>query len=300
MRTAEPSKPVQIRMTHLGAAGWEITDGRTIVLLDPFPSRIRYKGKAFGNTDAPAYPGDNRPIYGLDDPVYSDIEEIDRRINGAHYILVSHSHFNHCMDVPYIARKYGSKVIGSGSTANIMAAYGVPDAQIYAVHGGQDYQFPEISVRVVPSLHSPLAERHYFDSDTVPRNLKVPMRLGEFAEGGTFAYLLRIGGREILMFGSMNFIEREVEGLRPDAALVAAGKARLHLYDYTGRLLRALGHPKLVVATHWDVQAAPYGAPQDDALAQAATFVEEVRRTSPQARVVLPLHFETVVLEPGE
>jgi L-ascorbate metabolism protein UlaG (beta-lactamase superfamily) len=123
------------------------------------------------------------------------------------------------------------------------------------------------------------------------------MRLGEFAEGGTFAYLLRIGGRQVLMFGSMNFIEREVEGLRPDAALVAAGKARLYLHDYTGRLLRALGHPKLVVATHWDVQAAPYGAQQDAALAQAETFVEEVRRTSPGARVVVPRHFDTVVLE---
>lgn len=283
-------------MTHLGAAGWEITDGKTVVLLDPFPSRIRYRGKAFGNIDAPSYPGDSRPIYGLDDPVYSDIEEIDRRINGADYILISHSHFNHCMDMPYIARKYGAKVIGSGSTANIAGAYEVPDSQIYAVHGGEDYQFPELSVRVVPSLHSPLADRHYFDSDTVPKTVKAPMRLGEFAEGGTLAYLLRLGGHQILMFGSMNFIEREVEGLRPDVVLVAAGKARLHLYDYTMRLLRALGHPPLVVATHWDVQAAPYGAPQDEALAQAETFVEEVQLASPGARVIIPRHFETIVL----
>lgn len=289
-----------IRMTHLGAAGWEITDGRTIVLLDPFPSRIRYKGKAFGTTDAPSHPGDERPVYGLDDPVYSDTAEIDRRIRGADYILVSHSHFNHCMDVPYIARKYGAKIIGSGSTANIAAAYGVPDEQIYAVHGGQDYQFPELSVRVIPSLHSPLAGRHYFDADTVPRSAKAPMRLGEFVEGGTFAYLLRMAGREILMFGSMNFIEREVEGLRPDAALIAAGKARLNLHDYTGRLLRALGHPPLIVATHWDVQALPYGAPQDEALAQADTFVQEVRAESPASRVVVPRHFETVVLGAGE
>jgi L-ascorbate metabolism protein UlaG (beta-lactamase superfamily) len=288
------------RMMHLGAAGWEITDGHTIVLLDPFPSRIRYKGKAFGTTDAPTHPGDERPVYGLDDPVYSDVAEIDRRIRGAHYILVSHSHFNHCMDVPYIACKYGAKIIGSSSSANIAAAYGVPDEQIYAVHGGQDYQFPELSVRVIPSLHSPLAGRHYYDGETVPRTVKAPMRLGEFVEGGTYAYLLRMGGREILMFGSMNYIEREIEGLRPDAALVAAGKARLNLYDYTGRLLRALGHPSLVVATHWDVQALPYGASQDEALAQAETFAQEVREVSPRARVVIPRHFETVVLGASE
>lgn len=286
-----------IRMTHLGAAGWQFTDGKTIVLFDPFPSRIRHKGKAFGTTDAPSYAGDNRLIYGLDDPVYSDTAEIDRRITGAHYILISHSHFNHCMDMPYIACKYGAKVIGSGSTANVARVYGVREEQIYAVHGGEDYQFPELSVRVIPSLHSPLADRHYFDSDTIPASVKVPMRLCEFAEGGTFAYLLRFSGRQILVFGSMNFIEREIDGLRPDAALVAAGKARLNLHDYTGRLLRALGHPKLVVATHWDVQAAPYGAPQDDALAQAQTFVDEVKQVSPAARVVVPRHFDTVLLE---
>lgn len=32
-------------------------------------------------------------------------------------------------------------------------------------------------------------------------------------EGGTLAYLIRIGGRQILAFGSMNYIEREIDGL---------------------------------------------------------------------------------------
>ena len=31
----------------------------------------------------------------------------------ADFILISHSHFNHCMDMPYIAKKTGATVIGT-------------------------------------------------------------------------------------------------------------------------------------------------------------------------------------------
>src|SRR5690606_26412354 len=105
------------------------------------------------------------------------------------------------------------------------------------------------------------------------------------------AYLVRFGGREFLLFGSMNYIEREVEGLRPDAVFVASAKPRLEIHDYTGRLLRALGRPPLVVATHWDDQGLPFGAPQDAALAHTESFVDEVRAVAPDSKVVVPLHF---------
>lgn len=94
----------------------------------------------------------------------------------------------------------------------------------------------------------------------------------------------------------MNYIEREVDGLRPDIVLVAAARPRLEIHDYTGRLLRALGRPPIVVAAHWDNQGWPFGAPQDEALAQAETFVAGVRAVAPRSRVVVPGHLDTVVV----
>jgi hypothetical protein len=120
-----------------------------------------------------------------------------------------------------------------------------------------------------------------------------PLRTRDYVEGGTLAFLVRLAGRQILAFGSMNYIEREVEGLRPDVALVAAARPRREIHDYTGRLLRALGRPPVVVVTHWDSQSLPYGAPQDEALREAQTLIREVRTVSPRARVVLPRHFQT-------
>lgn len=286
-----------LRLTHYGAAGWSITDGKTRILIDPFFSRIRYADKGFGTTTAPASPGDTRPIFGPNDVLAPDaatLEIIDKNVDRADCILISHSHFNHCMDMPYIAKKTKAMVVGTESTTNIARAHGVPDQQLITVKGGEDFEFGAFSVKAIPSLHSALSSKHYFDSGVVCRDVKAPMRLVEYVEGNTMAYFIRLGAHRIIVFCSMNYIEREIAGLNPTVALVPAAKARLEIHDYTGRLLRGLGLPPTVIATHWDVQSWPYGAPQDAAYAQAQTFVQEVLKVSPDARVVVPRHFDIV------
>ena len=290
--------PAALRLTHFGAAAWRITDGRTVVLFDPFFSRIRYSGKTFGTAVAPVSPGDKRPVYGPNDKLVPDVETIDRHIDRADYILISHSHFNHCMDMPHIARKTGAAVVGSESTTNIARSAGVPDEQLIPVKGGEDYEFDALSVKVIPSLHSPLSRKRYFEPGTVPRGVRSPLRMMEYVEGGTLAYYIRFGVHRILVFGSMNYIEREVAGLQPTIALIAAARARLDIHDYTARLLRNTANPPLVIATHWDTQSAPYGADQTASLEQAQTFVAEVKQVAPDSRVIVPHHFDTVVVAP--
>jgi hypothetical protein len=113
----------------------------------------------------------------------------------------------------------------------------------------------------------------------VPRDFRGPRRLATDVEGGTLAYLFRLAGYQILWFGSMNYIEREVQGLRPDAAVIAAARQRLEIYDYTGRLMRALGLPRVVFATHWDEQSFPFGAPQDAACARPRSLYAKSRKS---------------------
>ncbi|HVZ46601.1 MAG TPA: MBL fold metallo-hydrolase [Ramlibacter sp.] len=283
-------------MTHFGAAGWRITDGMTTLLVDPYFSRVRYAGKTFGDPDAPVSPGDARPIFRPADRLHTDVALVDNHIDRADYILISHSHFNHCMDMPHIARKTGALVLGTESTMNVARAGDVAERQLITVKGGEDYAFDTLSVRVLPSLHSPLAAKRYFESRLVPPDVERPLRMIDYCEGGTLGYFVRWKSHRIIVFGSMNYIERELFDIDATIALVPAAKPRLHIHDYTGRLLRRVGLPPLVVATHWDVQTAPYGAPQDEALAQADTFVAEVRHVSPGSEVVVPRHFDTVVV----
>ena len=52
----------RLHLTHLGAAGWIITDGQTTVLLDPYLPRIRFSGRTFGPPEAATVPGGTRPL----------------------------------------------------------------------------------------------------------------------------------------------------------------------------------------------------------------------------------------------
>lgn len=294
--SAPPVSRAKVTLTWLGNAGWEMSDGNTIILVDPYLSRIR--GPA--PPGAPPLPaGDARPTYDWDGRPGSDRATIDAHIHRSDFVLVTHAHYDHIFDVPYIAQKTGATVIGSESTANILRAYGITEQRLITVRGGEDYQFNGFSLRVIPSLHSPLDHKHYFSSQGAPPGMEEPLTLQQLhPEGGTLAYLIRIGGHEILAFGGMNYIERELEGLRPDVVLVGANASRRENYDYCGRLMRVLGYPAIVLPTHWDNFLLPYGASQSAALEALQGFVGEVAAASPHTRVVVPEYFQAISLPP--
>ena len=286
----------QVFFTYLGTAGWEISDGTTTILIDPYVSRIRGPAPPGGGTGSPVG-GDNRRAYTWDDVATPDLAAIAAHIRGADYILVTHTHYDHVLDVPQIALRTGATVIGTESTENVMRAYGIAERQLITVRGGEDFEFGKFSLKVIPSIHSPLDHKHYFSSETAPAGMKAPLTLRQIhPEGGTLAYLVRFRGHQILAFGGMNCIEREIQGLQPDVVLVGAGASRKELYDYTGRLMRALHFPPLVLPTHWDNFLAPYEASQQPAIDALQSFVQEVKAASPQTKVIVPKYFEPISL----
>ena len=114
-----------------------------------------------------------------------------------------------------------------------------------------------------------------------------------YQEGGTFAYLVRLHGREIFVLDTANFIEREVAGLTPDIAIVATG-LRQEIHDYTCRLLHALGDPPIVIANHFDdFRGPPVDAPIEPDLDE---FTKEVEACAPGTRVIVPRHFDAMTL----
>lgn len=278
---------IEISLTYLGNAGWQITDGRTVLIIDPYITQFRHP-------PGPATTG--RPS----DPqamIAPDTEAIDAKIRRADYILVTHGHLDHALDAPYIAKKTGATIIGNETVANLARAYDVPDAQLVVVRGGEDYEFGAFSLRVIPSIHTALFHKHYFNSHlagNAPPGLKAPLKAGDFVEGQSMAYLLRLAGHQVLVMGSMNYIEREMEGLRPDIALVGANNERSEIFDYTGRLMRALGYPPLVMPTHWDGYG--YAPLREQSLVAAHQFADEIRAASPKTRVIIPEYSEPITV----
>jgi len=150
---------------------------------------------------------------------------------------------------------------------------------------------------VIPSLHSPLDHKHYFSSETAPAGMKAPLTLRQMhPEGGTLAYLIRMHGHQILAFGGMNYIEREIVGLEPDVVLVGAAASRRENYDYSGRLMRDLRFPALVLPTHWDNFTAPFEASQQASIDALRSFIEEMKVAAPKTQVIVPKYFEAIPL----
>jgi len=241
--------------------------------------------------------GDTRRAYDWGDVATPDVAAIDAHIQRADFVLVTHTHYDHVLDVPHIALKTGAAVIGTESTENVLRAYAVPEGQLITVRGGEDYEFKTFSLKVIPSIHSALDHKRYFSSATAPPGMKGPLTLEQMhPEGGTIAYLLRFHGHQILAFGGMNYIEREIAGLEPDVALIGAGSSRKEIYDYSGRLMRDLHYPALVLPTHWDNFLTPYDASQQSAIDAVQSFVQEIRAASPKTKVIVPTYFEPIPL----
>jgi L-ascorbate metabolism protein UlaG (beta-lactamase superfamily) len=203
-------------------------------------------------------PDENDP-----DPILvPDQAQIDARIHHADYILITHGHPDHMLDAPYISNKTGA--------------------------------FEGFSLRILPSIHSPLFYKRYNNdpkyTGNTPAALKAPLHESAYVEGGSLAYLLRIAGHRIFIHGSMNYIENEIQGLRPDIALIGAGKSRTENYDYAGRIMRALGHPPVVLPQHW-VHGNPISAAALDNVRQ---FAAEIKAVSPATKVVIPEYFKAM------
>jgi L-ascorbate metabolism protein UlaG (beta-lactamase superfamily) len=277
-----------VNFKWFGTDGWEISFGNRTLLVDPYFARLP-TGFFTGKFDPKT-------------PIKTDEALIDQHIKKADQILIGHGHWDHILDIPYIAKKTGAMVIGSETHANILRAYGVPEKQIVQVKGGEFLQFEGYTIEVFPSLHSVGPTKKY----AVPgHRISVPDQpttVGDLPEGDSFIYMLTIGGKfRVFLMSSANYIERSLYGLKPDVALVASVFGN-QIHDFTPRLLKALNYPRVILPTHWDNFERPYSDGAHDLReifgdpANLDLWVKEVKQLSPKTKVVTMDFFQSYAI----
>ncbi|MEV4488628.1 MBL fold metallo-hydrolase [Micromonospora coxensis] len=269
------SGPVTFRWW--GTSGWRIDIGERTVLVDPYLSR--YDTGLFRGAFDPATPL----------TVRSSV--VDSLVDRASTVLVTHTHWDHFNDVPYIAGRTGARVFGTLTAYHLGIAYGLPAGQLSPVSGGEVLEFGDHSVEVVAALHSRNASWSMaFPGVRVGPSPK-PATIADLPEGNTLAYQLRVdGGPSVFFMGASDFAARNLTGLAPDVAMVAL-PATGSTADYVPRLMAALDHPAVVVPVHWDnfetpLTNPPVIAPNDRR--RLDELVAAVRKASPRSRVLVP------------
>ena len=230
--------------TFLGTTSVLFSDGKTCLLTDGFFSRPPLSRVALGRC-AP------------------DLLAIERGIERAGItsldaVLVSHSHYDHALDAPEVARLGGALLAGSPSSANVARGGGLAEEQIRVVQAGDSLTFRAFRVRFLPSTHA----LPNLEAGTIDRPLVPPARASAYKDGGCFSLHIEHPAGSRLLHSSAGFIPNGLAGVHADAALLSLAMLgrrsqhyRLEYFDQVAGLTGA----RFVYPIHHDDFTRPLG-----------------------------------------
>lgn len=227
------SNASRVRIRWLGTAGFELACDGHVVLIDPYLTRASLRRCVMV-------------------PLRSDAATVRRYITAADAIVCGHTHFDHVLDVPTIARLTGGKVYGSRSAVNLCRAAGIDASQLADVESPGRATTVEVGpfrLRFVPSAHSPfLFGRVPLEGDISDCD-EVPLRTNQYRCGAVFGVLIEVAGRTLYHVGSANLAQRPPV---PNVDLLLLCTAGWHATrDFPRRMLSAVS-PGAVLLSHWD------------------------------------------------
>jgi L-ascorbate metabolism protein UlaG (beta-lactamase superfamily) len=244
--------PDGLEVEWLGVSGYRIgAEGKTL-FVDPYLSRVPF-GELLRRRAALPDPA------ALDRFVHAPGEVVG--------VLVGHTHFDHAVDAPAIARRFGCKAYGSDSLLTLMGLHGLA-AQTVEVEPYRTYELGPFEVSFTPSVHSKLllGLAVPYDGDLTCEHLDA-LSPAAYRCGQVWGITIKVAGVSFYHQGSANLIDDAVREHGVDVFLAGVA-GRNFTDDYWQRIIPRLD-PKVVVPTHYDNFFRPLGRPLE--------FVSDVR-----------------------
>ena len=265
-----PTDREPVRVTWLGTAGFALEHAGHVVLVDPYVTRASLFRCAASS-------------------LASDPSAVARYVPRADAIVAGHTHFDHVLDVPAIAKATRAIVYGSRSCARLCRASGVPEAQVVDVEAqagrseGVRAEVGPFELRFVPSVHSAFVfGRIPFAGDIADCDA-VPLSTRQYRCGAVFGVDIRVAGRRIYHIGSADLLDGVPERGVDLLLLTVAGWTTTE--RFAPRVMGSL-RPGAVLLSHWDDFFTPIarGARQLPAM-QMPRLVERLTSIDPSVRI---------------
>jgi L-ascorbate metabolism protein UlaG (beta-lactamase superfamily) len=242
LQTEPLGLPAGLEVEWLGVSGYRLRYEGETLYVDPYVSRVPLRSLL------------------LRRPALPDPRQIERYFPAGESVvgvLVGHTHFDHAVDAPAIARRYGCRAYGSASLAALMRLHGLADLAV-EVEPYRTYELGPFEVSFVPSAHSKLL-----------LGLAVPyageltcdhidgLAPSAYRCGQVWGIHIAVGGATLYHQGSAELLDEAVRHRGVDVFL--AGIAGRNFTErYWERILPRLD-PAAVVPTHYDDFFVPVG-----------------------------------------
>jgi L-ascorbate metabolism protein UlaG (beta-lactamase superfamily) len=131
--------PGAVTVRYSGTATLLFSDGETNWMTDGWFTR----------------PGPLRTLFGRIAPDEQAIARglADNEVSELAAVLPLHSHYDHAMDAPQVAKSTGALLLGSEATANIGRGWGLPEQQIRVLRDGDQVQLGAFRITAIASRH---------------------------------------------------------------------------------------------------------------------------------------------------
>jgi L-ascorbate metabolism protein UlaG (beta-lactamase superfamily) len=243
-----PPDAVTVRFT--GTSTLLFSDGETQWMVDGWFSR----------------PGPLRLLFGEIGPDLAAIDEglAANEVTTLAAVFPVHSHFDHAMDAPEVARRTGAMLLGSEATANIGRGWGLPESQIQVVEDRVPLKIGQFVITPIESRHfqfpDPEVRQRALANTEIPEPLVPPASVFDYRLGKAYVLHVVHPRGSFVIVGSAGYKEGDLAGLSADVLFLGVGGLGSQTPEYVETYWQetvATIKPSRLVPIHYDGLTAP-------------------------------------------